>query len=101
MISIATILTGLSFILIVTGMFINVFFKFLLILLVIAIWLFVHTLVVRIYYGIVKCGIRFFIQRGVTVYIYTNRRLLRRANYLCTLLALQRENRLSEVLLSH
>lgn len=90
-----TILVALTLIgSVIMGLFINVFLKVLLVLLVVALWFFAHTLLVRIYYGIVKCGIRFFIFHGITVYIYTNRRLLKRANALCRVLALQRENRL-------
>ena len=73
------------------------FQKLLLTLLTAGLLFFAHTLLVRIYYGIVKCGIRFFVYQGITVYVYTNRRLLKRANALCRVLALQRENRLGQI----
>jgi hypothetical protein len=49
---------------------------------------------IKSYYGIVKCGIVFWVREGVPIYIFSNRKFLRRANLLCRNVTLCREHRL-------
>ena len=53
--------------------------------------------VVKFYYGNVKCGIIFWIREGVPIYIFSNRKFIKRANMLCRDIALYREKRLKMI----
>ncbi|MEM9925910.1 MAG: hypothetical protein AAF915_19525 [Cyanobacteria bacterium P01_D01_bin.50] len=50
--------------------------------------------VIKLYYANVKCGILFWVREGVPIYIFSNRRFIKRANMLCRDIALYREKRL-------
>lgn len=50
--------------------------------------------VIKFYYGNVKCGIIFWVREGVPIYIFSNRRFIKRANILCRDVAMYREKRL-------
>lgn len=52
---------------------------------------------VKSYYGIVKCGIVLWVREGVPVYIFSNRRYLKRANFLCRGVTTYREKRLKQI----
>jgi hypothetical protein len=49
---------------------------------------------VKLYYRNVKCGIIFWIREGVPIYVFSNRKFIKRANMLCRDIALYREKRL-------
>lgn len=53
--------------------------------------------IVQGYYRLVKCGIVFVIKEGVPVYMFTNRKYLRRANFLCRSITILRENRINAI----
>ena len=53
--------------------------------------------IVQGYYRLVKCGIVFVIKEGIPVYIFTNRKYLRRANFLCRSITILRENRIKMI----
>ncbi|NEP10978.1 MAG: hypothetical protein F6K14_12340 [Symploca sp. SIO2C1] len=50
--------------------------------------------IVQAYYRLVKCGIVFVIKEGAPVYMFTNRKYLKRANLLCRSITILRENRI-------
>lgn len=77
----------------------NFFVKFLMVIAIVAIWFLVHVFILRMYYGLVKCGVRFFgtVSGLTSVYIYTNRRLIKRANILCREFAIRRDLRMKEL----
>jgi hypothetical protein len=52
--------------------------------------------VIKAYYGIVKCGIVFWVREGVPIYIFCNRKYLKRANLFCRNVTTSRESRLKE-----
>ncbi len=51
-------------------------------------------LVVQWYYRFNKCGIVIAVRGGIPIYIFTNRRLLTRANTLCRYMTISREERI-------
>jgi hypothetical protein len=51
-------------------------------------------LVVQWYYRFNKCGIVIAVRGGIPIYIFTNRRLLTRANALCRYMTISREERI-------
>jgi hypothetical protein len=51
-------------------------------------------LVVQWYYRFNKCGILIAVRGGIPIYIFTNRRLLTRANTLCRYMTISREERI-------
>ncbi|MEO0927233.1 MAG: hypothetical protein AAFY63_15300 [Cyanobacteria bacterium J06643_13] len=53
--------------------------------------------IVKAYYGLVKCGIVFWVREGVPLYIFSNRRYLKRANWLCRGVTSCRERRLKDI----
>ena len=53
--------------------------------------------IVKAYYGLVKCGIVFSIREGVPIYIFSNRRYLKRVNLLCRRITSYREKRLKDL----
>ncbi len=62
------------------------FWGFVLVLLAIPTWglaLLLFPVVVQTYYRFKKCGLVFVIREGVSVYVFTNRKLLERANMVC------------------
>lgn len=66
-------------------------------LLIFGISFFLFPFTVRIYYRIVKCGIVFMIKEGIPIYMFTNRKYLKRANLLCRNITLLREKRIAVI----
>lgn len=58
------------------------------------VWLIAVPVMVRIYYRMFKCGLVFWVREGVSVYLFTNRGRLVRANRLYRNLTMLREHRL-------
>ncbi|MDE5070046.1 MAG: hypothetical protein O4861_19510 [Trichodesmium sp. St16_bin4-tuft] len=56
--------------------------------------LFLLSFIIQIYYRLFKCGIVIAVRGGMPVYIFTNRRLLTRANELIRRLTIAREKRI-------
>jgi hypothetical protein len=54
-------------------------------------------MVVRLYYRISKCGIVLWIKDGVSIYIFTDRKLLTKANSLIRLMRFQRDERVASI----
>lgn len=59
--------------------------------------LFFFPFTVRGYYRIIKCGIVFMIKQGIPVYMFINRKYLKRANLLCRNITLLREKRIATI----
>lgn len=49
---------------------------------------------VQFYYRFNKCGILIAVRGGIPIYIFTNRKLLTRANTLCRVMTVSREERI-------
>jgi hypothetical protein len=58
------------------------------------VWLIVLPVLIRVYYRMFKCGIVFWVREGVSVYLFTNRGRLVKANRLYRNLTILREQRL-------
>ncbi|MEM9265203.1 MAG: hypothetical protein AAGA46_06730 [Cyanobacteria bacterium P01_F01_bin.13] len=69
-------------------------FSFITVVLLLTIVIVVVPYLVKFYYGTVKCGIVFWIREGVPIYIFSNRKFIKRANTLCRALTISREKRL-------
>jgi len=65
---------------------------------IIGVALLVLMFCVRLYYRLHKCGLVWIVREGVSIYVFTNRKLLTRANHLYRLCAQQREKRYAELL---
>ena len=52
---------------------------------------------VRLYYSVMKCGVVLWIKDGVSIYMFTDRKLLTKANALLRLLRTQRDERVASV----
>lgn len=66
-------------------------------LIVFTLFLLLTPFLIKIYYGLVKCGIVFWVREGVPLYIFSNRRYLKRANWLCRGVTACREKRVKEL----
>ena len=52
---------------------------------------------IKLYYGVVKCGIVFWVREGVPIYIFSNRKYLKRANMFSRSVTTCREQRLKQL----
>ncbi|MGK7919084.1 MAG: hypothetical protein AB4080_03635 [Trichodesmium sp.] len=65
--------------------------------LILGIGLLLIPFIVQAYYRLVKCGIVFWVKEGSPIYMFTNRKYLKRANLLCRSLTILRENRIRTI----
>ncbi len=63
-------------------------------LIIFSLFVLLTPFIVKAYYALVKCGIVFWVREGVPLYIFSNRRYLKRANWLCRGVTSCREKRL-------
>jgi hypothetical protein len=70
------------------------FGAFIITLILVGLALILLPLVVQWYYRFNKCGIVIAVRGGIPIYIFTNRRLLTRANTLCRYMTISREERI-------
>lgn len=75
-------------------LYLNVGFLVLLSLPTFGLLLLLLPFVVQWYYRFNKCGLVIAVRGGIPIYIFTNRKLLTRANALCRHLTISRENRI-------
>jgi len=79
------------------GLYLWIGFSIFLAIFTFGITLLLLPFIVQGYYRLVKCGIVFVIKEGVPVYMFTNRKYLRRANFLCRSITILRENRINAI----
>ncbi|NEN92956.1 MAG: hypothetical protein F6K48_30320 [Okeania sp. SIO3H1] len=80
-----------------TGLYFAISFSIILALLTFGITLIFIPFIVQGYYRLVKCGIAFWVKEGIPIYMFTNRKYLKRANLLCRSITILRENRIRAI----